>query len=341
MTIPIISVVMPVYNAEKYLDESIQSILNQTYKDFEFIIVNDGSTDKSLDIIKKYQKTDDRIVLIDRENKGLVFSLNEGISIAQGKYIARMDADDISLSSRLDKQILLLEKNENIIACGSWIGVFKNKHHINKVQKFPLNSDFCLARLLFGVPMAHPSVMVDKLALIKLKEKDGFIYDEKMRYIEDYDLWVRLSRYGEYANVQEVLLNYRNTPNSATDIGEKNITDRVRRTINISSRYISYYGLNSFRNQRDKEIYFNLCLNSRIKESSFTQVDYLEYIEHLIREVSNSYQLSKKLKKTFRFYLFKKYLIVIFFKRRFVDAIFRKNFVVSLRLLFSGIIRRL
>lgn len=96
---PTISVVISVYNGEKYLSEAIESVLNQTYKDFEFIIINDGSTDNSLEIIKKYQNQDERIVLISRENKGLVSSLNEGIEKAKGKYIARMDADDICLST--------------------------------------------------------------------------------------------------------------------------------------------------------------------------------------------------------------------------------------------------
>ena len=97
MNNPLVSVVMSVYNSEKYLKEAIESILNQTYTNFEFIIVNDGSTDSSLDIIQEYMKKDERIVLISRDNKGLPYSLNEGIEKAKGKYIARMDADDISL----------------------------------------------------------------------------------------------------------------------------------------------------------------------------------------------------------------------------------------------------
>ncbi|HIP11775.1 MAG TPA: glycosyltransferase family 2 protein, partial [Arcobacter sp.] len=102
---PMVSVLLSVYNGEKYLDEAIESILNQTYQDFEFIIINDGSTDKSLEIIEKYKKEDNRIVVISRENKGLIYSLNEGISQAKGKYIARMDADDISLATRFEEQV--------------------------------------------------------------------------------------------------------------------------------------------------------------------------------------------------------------------------------------------
>jgi len=114
-----VSIVMSVYNAQKYLDEAIESILNQTYSNFEFIIINDGSTDKSLEIIENYAKKDSRIIVINRENKGLIYSLNEGIRKANGKYIARMDADDISLPQRLEKQVEFMEKNKNIGICGT------------------------------------------------------------------------------------------------------------------------------------------------------------------------------------------------------------------------------
>lgn len=165
-TMPLISVVMPVYNAELYLDEAIQSITNQTYKKFEFIIINDGSTDKSLEIIKKYKDEYSRIVLISRENKGLVFSLNEGISKAKGKYIARMDADDISLSTRLEEQVAFMEENQEIGVCGSWVEVFGDNRK-NTIWKMPKSNEELKTRLLFSVPVAHPSVMMRKEILDK------------------------------------------------------------------------------------------------------------------------------------------------------------------------------
>ncbi|MCL4136090.1 UNVERIFIED_CONTAM: hypothetical protein GTU68_024156 [Idotea baltica] len=325
---------MPVYNAEKYISEAIESILNQTYKDFEFIIINDGSTDKSLDIIKKYKNIDDRIVLVDRKNKGLVCSLNEGIELAAGKYIARMDADDICLSSRLEKQILFLEKNENIIACGSWVSIFTDKSYI-KIVKFPPNDEACLARLLFGVPIAHPSAMIKKSLLSRLKNDDSYIYDEKMKHIEDYDLWVRLSRYGKYSNIQEPLLKYRNTPNSATDIGEKNIYDRYNKSIIIFSKYHYMYKLFLFNNDFDKERYFNLALNKRVKSSFFSQTEYLDYLDYLIIRIFCSNQLSDRLKASFRKYLLKKYLVVVFYKRQNYKFFLRKNFYIAIIFLFT------
>ncbi|WP_244834814.1 glycosyltransferase family 2 protein [Clostridium sp. BJN0001] len=107
-----VSVIMPVFNAEKYLEESIKSVLNQTYKNFEFIIINDGSTDSSLSIINKFKSMDNRIRVIDQKNNGIVYSLNKGISTAKGKYIARMDADDISLPNRIKNQVKYMETNQ-------------------------------------------------------------------------------------------------------------------------------------------------------------------------------------------------------------------------------------
>ena len=133
---PLISVVMSVFNTEMYLNKSIESILKQSYKNFEFIIIDDGSTDSSLSIILNYMKKDKRMVLISRENKGLPYSLNEGIDKSIGKYIARMDADDISLSTRLAEQIEFMEKNNEIGIVGTWIEIFGNNIS-NKISKHP------------------------------------------------------------------------------------------------------------------------------------------------------------------------------------------------------------
>jgi len=155
MNNPLISVVLSVYNAEKYLVEAIKSILNQTFKDFEFIIINDGSTDKSLEIIESYQKEDERIILISRENKGLIASLNEGIEKAKGKYIVRMDADDISLSTRFEEQVKIMEENQNIGLCGTSVIVFGNNIK-NDVWKLSKDDKTIKTELLFSSPLFHP-----------------------------------------------------------------------------------------------------------------------------------------------------------------------------------------
>lgn len=123
---------MPVYNAQEYIREAIDSILNQTFSDFEFIIINDGSTDNSVEIIKNYN--DPRIVLVDNtENKGLVSVLNQGLQLAQGEYIARMDADDISLPNRFMEQVNYLDKHPQVGILGAWFHIFGDK--INRIEK--------------------------------------------------------------------------------------------------------------------------------------------------------------------------------------------------------------
>lgn len=193
---------MSVYNGEKYLVEAIESILIQTYKNFEFIIVNDGSKDNSVEIIKNYMKKDNRIVLIDRENKGLPYSLNEGISIAKGQYIARMDADDISLSNRFEKQIKYMEENK-IDVCGSYIKLFGDNTK-EQIVKYSIYHDDIKFRLLFMSSLAHPTVIFKK----KVFEKVEYRVDYKVA--QDYQLWCDIVNANfKIGNIPEILLNYR------------------------------------------------------------------------------------------------------------------------------------
>lgn len=198
---PKISVVMPVFNTEKYLDEAIQSILEQTFTDFEFIIIDDGSTDNSLDIIRRYQNKDGRIVIISRKNKGLVYSLNEGIKKAKGKYIARMDADDISLPDRFENQINFMKSN-NIDICGSSIVLFNNNKIIGK-QSTPTTDVDIKFTLMFMSAFAHPTVVMDRKIFDRLKY-------QQYTYAEDYKLWTDIALHGyKMGNLDMPLLKYR------------------------------------------------------------------------------------------------------------------------------------
>ena len=197
---PFISVLLPVYNCEKYIFEAVESILNQTYTHFELLIIDDCSTDATLQICKSFQ--DDRIVIIEKEkNSGYTNSLNYGISIAKGKYIARMDGDDISLPERFKKQVTFLEANEDVVLCGTWLGIIGSTN----VIKLPENHTDIKLGLLKGNCMAHPSVMIKKQILNELY----VVYDILKEPAEDYDLWVRLLAIGKLHNLKEVLLNYR------------------------------------------------------------------------------------------------------------------------------------
>jgi glycosyltransferase involved in cell wall biosynthesis len=228
---PAISVVMSVYNSEKYLAESIESILNQTFTDFEFIIINDGSIDNSLAIIESYMAKDDRIVLISRENKGLAASLNEGIAIAKGKYIARMDADDISLPERFIKQYEFMEENQ-IDLCGTAVQIFSDSKD-NKTWRYPEKANDIKFTLMFMTAFAHPTVFIRK------KVFDTVSYTN-YEASQDYKLWCDIALNGfKMANLELVLLRYRF---HKSQISKKNNIAQRRRTIEIAKFYLFNLG---------------------------------------------------------------------------------------------------
>ena len=230
MNNPMISVVMPVFNAEKYLDEAIESILNQTYKDFEFIIINDGSTDKSLKIIEKYKTQDERIVLISRENRGLIASLNEGIEKARGKYIARMDADDISLPQRFEKQVELVEI-ENLDICGGHYFLIQENSSINGLILTPRSHDMCILSLVSKVPFAHPSVMMRKSFLDEQELKYG---QSEYKFAEDFDLWMRLFKESAvFGNIDDVILKYRVINSSLSKVNSISLSKDTKNLLKV------------------------------------------------------------------------------------------------------------
>lgn len=199
---PLVSVVMGVYNGGKYLRESIDSILNQTYTDFEFIIIDDGSTDNSKDIIGSYG--DPRIITVSRENRGLVSTLNEAIDLAKGEYIARQDDDDISSLDRLQKEVDYLNREKNIVLVGSSIGVIDENGDKTAEHRVLLNDLEIRAELSIRSPFAHGSVMFRRDAAVK-----AGVYRDAFWPAEDFDLWVRLSNQGKMANIDELLYLYR------------------------------------------------------------------------------------------------------------------------------------
>lgn len=198
---PMVTVLMPVYNASLYLSEALESILTQTFTDFEFLIVDDGSTDESLDIIHSYN--DNRIrLLFHNTNQGLVSALNNGLKNSRGRYIARMDADDISLPERLAKQVDFMETHPEIGALGTCFATFGNETH---QEWLPVNPDETKCHLLFHSPLAHPSVMLRKSIL----SEHGINYNGDYKHAEDYHLWVQLSTKTQLTNLPNVLLYYR------------------------------------------------------------------------------------------------------------------------------------
>lgn len=200
---PIISVIMPVYNCEKYLKESIDSVLSQTFRDFELIIINDGSSDGSKDIILSYK--DERIVYIENEkNLKIIETLNKGIAAARGKYLARMDSDDRCLSHRLERQFEYLESNPDVDICGSWAYVIDDEGSRKGRIKNPGNIDSVRCSLFFTNPIVHPSVF-GKTEIFR-----KFNYSPAAVHIEDFELWNRMSVNGVIIkNIEDYLIEYR------------------------------------------------------------------------------------------------------------------------------------
>ena len=204
----LISVIMPVYNIKsfKLLNSSIKSILNQTYKNFEFIICDDGSTDRTLEYIYKIKKKNRRIKVIrNSRNYGLSYSLNKCISMSKGSYIARMDADDIALSNRLEIQYKFLKKNQHLDFVGTFaylIDSSKKKLKIRKVPKLPVKKDF-----LIGTPFIHPTLMIKKKVYKKLK---GYNLNNNVELVEDYEFFMRAHYFNfKGANLSVPLIKYR------------------------------------------------------------------------------------------------------------------------------------
>lgn len=197
----LVSVVLPIYNGEKYLRVAIDSILAQTFVNFELIMIDDGSTDSSPQILEEYAKRDARVRVIVRENRGLATTLNESVDIARGTWIARMDQDDIALPHRLERQLEWLEETGADIS-GSWVQRFGSKD--NRIVRMRQTDVAIKMEMLFCSPFVHPSVMM-RASLIKRLH-----YDTTREKAEDYDLWERAAEAGwKMTNVPEILLWYR------------------------------------------------------------------------------------------------------------------------------------
>ncbi|MDX2173404.1 MAG: glycosyltransferase [Bacteroidota bacterium] len=199
---PLISIILPVYNAQDYIKESIDSILNQTYKNFEFIIINDGSTDKSEEIILSFN--DSRIKYFSQKNIGLAGTLNVGLNFATGIYIARQDQDDISHKDRLEKQIDYLEKNPSILLLGTRAKIFSNSQQDLRFHNHATHPAELKFDLLFDNPFVHSSVMFKKEIINEIGN-----YNTDKSFFEDYELWSRFSAKGSVANLKNVLVDYR------------------------------------------------------------------------------------------------------------------------------------
>jgi glycosyltransferase involved in cell wall biosynthesis len=258
---PLITVLIPTYNCEQYIQEAVQSILDQTYTNFECIIIDDCSTDGTIDIIKRFD--DPRINLIIKpKNSGYTNSLNSGLTIAKGKYIARMDGDDVSLPNRFEKQIEVLEQDEDLVVCGSIFRIIDTETIIFAPE---YHEDITIG-LLKDSCIGHPTAMIKKSVLVD----NNINYNIDFEPAEDYDLWVRLSKIGKLHNLQEVLFMYRLHDNQVS-ITKKEIQ---RKSASLS-RFNMLSQLDFEFSEAEKQAY--------IKQFSFTERLNFEELKALIQ----------------------------------------------------------
>lgn len=263
MNKPLVTVLMPVYNAGKYLHEAIESILNQTFADFEFLIIEDGSTDNSLENIKSYN--DKRIRLVENgENIKLIATLNKGIELANGKYIARMDADDISLPERLQKQVNFMENHPDVGALGTAFISFGENFYSETF--YPENHFNITVGMLHKMQLCHASTIIRKSFLIE----NNLQFSYEFPHAEDYDFFYRLSLVSELANLPETLFKRRVHPNQVSEMFGEIQNERslnIKRIqfknlgIELSDKQIDVFTkINYYHYEKNEEFLFNVKL---------------------------------------------------------------------------------
>ena len=258
-----ISVIMPVYNGEKYLNQAIDSILNQTYSDFEFIIINDCSTDSTEEIVQSY--SDDRIVYLKNEkNSGVAATLNRGLEAARGEYIARMDADDISHPERIEKQVRYMDNNPDVGVCGANAIVFESGEDKYKLVYSEFDEDIRID-MIFNTPFAHPAVIIRNEVLILNNIK----YDEQFEKSEDYKMWYDILSISKGHNLMDFLLRYRHHSKqvSNTFVEEQSIVMKKIRGI--------MYGTLNLGTDEYYDIFCRICLGDR----TFIESDYEKFCQ--------------------------------------------------------------
>lgn len=226
---PLVSVITPAYNAEKYIAKTIESILSQTYKNFEYIIVDDASTDSTWDIIQEYANKDSRIKAFKNENNLYIAgNRNKGLDKASGKYIVWQDADDISLPIRIEIQVKFMENNPQVGICGAFLQSFEGDKDMD-IRKYPLDDKTLRKNIFRYSPVAQPAAIIRKKTLDEVGK-----YDLSTPPAEDIDMSFRIGKNYKFANIPEVLIRYREHPDSATF---KKLRTQIKSTLKTRRKY--------------------------------------------------------------------------------------------------------
>ena len=286
----LISVVLPVYNCELYIKEAVLSILNQSYTKFELIVVNDGSTDSTLEILNSF--ADERLKIITQNNEGIVRALNKGLELCNGDYIARQDADDISYPDRLQKQLEFLEKNKEIYILGSWAEIINDKSELKGVLKHHTKVNELRFWSIFDTYFVHSTIMFRKEIIEYIGNYKG-----GKHIFEDFNLWSRILRFYKGTNLPCILLKYRelNTgiSKSTSNFKERIINQRIENLLfynpNINLRILfllsNYqFGLQKLHSLKElKELKLTLLNINKVNfENDLNNINF-------INEILNSY----------------------------------------------------
>ena len=204
MDSPAVSVLMSVYNGQEFVREAIESILAQTFRNFEFLIIDDGSTDVTPEILSVFARRDKRVRVVSHSNRGRALSLNIGIDLSAGKYIARMDADDVALPTRFQEQVEFLEQHPDVIVLGGAVELINMAGQALQIFEQPLEDAQIRLAMQSRCPICHPTVLMKKDSALAAGG-----YRKALLDADDYDLWLRMAELGKLANLGQVLLRYR------------------------------------------------------------------------------------------------------------------------------------
>jgi glycosyltransferase involved in cell wall biosynthesis len=314
---PRVTVLMPVYNGEKHLREAIESILNQTFRDFELLIINDGSNDNSEKIILSY--SDQRIRLINQENNGLSNSLNKGINLSNGEFVARMDQDDISLNNRLEEQIKFMDANPDVGICGAYAIIINEKGDGVGRAVYPLKHEDIRAQLLFSSSIVHPSAIFRKSIFI----------NNNLEYLsgksEDYDLWYRAGNVTRLANINKFLFKYRADSGYSNVLQKQAYLSSAHQIIKNNILELDYFSeseINIYRNMYDSDyipdrkfLDNSFLLLNKIRQSNYVSRIYNIESLDLVIIIKWFYICIRIEKKKYIFSLeFWRYSIIFFFR---------------------------
>lgn len=283
---PEVSVVLPAYNASTTISAAVYSVLNQTFKNFELIIIDDGSSDNTADMIRAIE---DKRIRYHRNstNLGLICSLNIGVEMALGRYIARMDADDIMNPNKLQIQYDYMRVNQNTDLCGNFTTLFTDSGYCGFVSH-GISYDSIKAELIFNSPIAHPSLFI-KSEILKNNK-----YNEDYKYCEDYELLSRIIPTHESHNVPDFLLEYRLSEKSLTVIGESCRKDRFNKISSIQKQILQNY-LGLCDSDLNMDLHFGLCTTDGIA-ALIVSGDF-DRLHHLISSYFDTLRDKNKSKK--------------------------------------------